>query len=73
MRCLRQVTVGSHAQGFLLDASPAPGHRSVATSQQGTEALLKHLIHKERFTTSSGDTLYRRAAAAEPVSGLPVQ
>ncbi len=58
VRCLRQATVGSHAQGFLLDAPPAPGDGRVATSQQGTEALLKHLIHIERFTTSPAHALY---------------
>ena len=58
MRCLRQVTVRSNAQGFLLDAPLTPGHGNVATSQQGTKALLKHLIHIERFTTSLPATLY---------------
>jgi hypothetical protein len=42
-------------------------------SQQGTEALLKHLIHIERFTTSSADALYPRTLANEPVSGRAVE
>ena len=72
MRCLRQVTVGSNAQGLLLDPPLAAGHRRFVISQQGTEALLKHLIHSERFTTSSAGALYPRAARSEPVSGRPV-
>jgi hypothetical protein len=58
MRCLRQVTVGSDAQRLLLDAPLPAGQENIATSQQATEALLKHLIHVVRFTTSFSNALY---------------
>ena len=58
VRCLCEVAVGSDTQGFLLDSPLASGHGRVATSQQGTETLLKHLIHNERFTTSPAGALY---------------
>jgi hypothetical protein len=58
MRRSREVTVGSYAQGFLLDAPPSSGKRYVAAGLQGAKAPLKHLIHNDRFTTSSPDTLY---------------
>jgi hypothetical protein len=54
MRRLREITVRSNAQGFLLDTPPPPGDPCVAASLQGAEALLKHLIHDERFTTCEG-------------------
>ncbi len=62
MRRLREITVRSNAQGLLLDTPPSPGDRCIAMSLQGAKALLKYLIHNERFTTCVVATLYRQKA-----------
>jgi hypothetical protein len=70
---LCEVTVGSDAQGLFLYASQPTGERCVAASLQGTEALLKYLIHNERFTTSVSCTLYPPAVTGEHAGFRPVR
>ena len=70
---LCEVTVGSDAQGLLLYAPPPPGDRHIAAGLQGSEALLKHLIHNERFTTSAAYTLYKEMRIREPACGYRVE
>ena len=61
-----------------LDMRPMEGHQPEGHYEnpqvyQINEALLKHLIHNERFTTSVAYTLYPQTTIREPGNGSPIE